>query len=70
MDSKPTKRMIEFLQWMDTQGSVALFPSEWVAIRRKAERDGLIAPCGREGPGVFALLKYQLTTDGREALKA
>ena len=70
MDKKPTKRMLQFLQWMAFQQKpVGLFPVEWGAIRRRALKEGYTEECGKEsGQGFFAFSLYRLTDKARAAL--
>lgn len=62
-----TKRMKEFLVFMDEKESVSLFPIEWSVMRKKAKAAGFIALDGvSEQTGFNA---YSLTPSGRAALE-
>ena len=63
---KPTKKMLEFLRWMDAQGHVALFPTHWGMMWRKAKKAGFIEADGKKIDGVFVWTLYALSDAGRE----
>jgi hypothetical protein len=66
---KVTKRMIDFLCWMQEQGKISMWPYEWSAMQNKASKEGLIEAAGREPGRILAFTLYQLSEKGRYILE-
>ena len=64
--ANPTKKMLAFLRWMDAQGHVELFPTEYGVMRQKAKKAGLIKEGGIKRDGAFVWTLYSLSDRGRE----
>ena len=66
---KPTKRMLEFLRWVDSVESYSMWPIAASVMQRKASALGLVEKRGRE-PGMIGFTRWHLSNRGREALKS
>jgi hypothetical protein len=66
---KPTKRMVEFLSWMKSQGHVTMFPLVWGVMWRKANKAGLIEQDGGVHVSGACWVRWTLSDRGRELVR-